>query len=77
MNIFAIKKSDGFVNYMYNKEQLPGKKSTKIMRNKTETLFTRLGNEHTGCYNFKNEKDKGSITFDEWCKLRKKKIEST
>ena len=65
MNKLAIKKTDGFVSYMYNKEQLSGKKSRKIARNETETLFTRLGNEHTGCYNFKNENDKGSITFDE------------
>ena len=77
MNKLAIKKNDGFVSYMYNKEKLPGNKSRKIVRNETKTLFTTLGNEHTGCYNFKNENDKGSITFDEWCKLRKKKIENT
>ena len=77
MNRFAYKMNDCFMSYMQNKEQLPGKKSRKITRNESKTLFTRLGSEYSGNYNFKGEKDKSSVTFGEWCKLRKKKTGET
>ena len=66
-----------FDSSTYYSKHTPGKQNRKKGRFETEKLSNNFENTYPFYYKLKDQMDSNSVTFDEWCKLRKKKRENT